>query len=161
VTHPDVTRYFLRPSEAISLILQAVAFGEGGHIYMLDMGEPIGIAELARDLIRLSSHTPEEIPITFIGLRPGEKLNEELFTGGDTVYETQHPQVMGVEVRQPDAEVVSSWYRRLETAVTLRSDNVKQLLRELIPEYDAGSSESEHSAVPAAAEMIGAGATVN
>ncbi len=161
VTHPDVTRYFLRPSEAISLILQAVAFGQGGRIYMLDMGEPIGIAELARDLIRLSSHTPEEIPITFIGLRPGEKLNEELFTGAETVCETQHPQVMGVEVRQPDAEVVAAWYRRLETAVTLRSGNVKQLLRELIPEYDAASSESEYSAVPAAAEMIGAGATVN
>lgn len=162
VTHPDVTRYFLRSSEAISLILQAVAFGDGGRVYMLDMGEPIRIAELARDLIRLSNHTPDDIPIVFTSLRPGEKLNEELLADGETVHPTQHPQVMMMEVQQPDGDAVAEWYRRLETAVTLQSGNVKQILRELVPEYDAGSMESELQAeAPTTAETIDAGATVN
>ena len=162
VTHPDVTRYFLRSSEAISLILQAVAFGDGGRVYMLDMGEPIRIAELARDMIRLSNHMPDDIPIVFTGLRPGEKLNEQLFADGETVHATQHPQVMMMEVHQLDPEAVAQWYGRLETAVALQSGNVKPILRELVPEYDAGSPETElHTDGLATDETIEAGATVN
>lgn len=143
VTHPDVARYFLRSSEAISLILQTVAFGEAGRIYMLDMGEPIRIVELARDLIELSNHTADDIPIVFTGLRPGEKLNEDLLADGEAIHPTQHPQVMTIEVQQPEPEKVADWYRRIESAVALQSGELKQLLHELIPEYDAARPEAE------------------
>lgn len=161
VTHPDVRRYFLRSSEAISLILQAVAFGDAGRIYMLDMGEPISIVELARDLIELSNHTPDDIPIVFTGLRPGEKLNEDLLAGGETVHPTPHPQVMMMEVQQPDPIPVAEWYGRIEAAVALQSCDVIQLLRELIPEYDAGPAEAEAGVDPRPAEAINAATSVN
>jgi len=143
VTHPDVTRYFLRSSEAISLILQAVAYGEAGKVYMLDMGEPIRIADLARDLIRLSNHSPEQIPIAYTGLRPGEKLTEDLQADGETVHPTQHPQVMKVDVVQPPSGKVADWYARLDAAVAAQSPDLIGILREQIPEFGATRSDSD------------------
>ena len=78
VTHPDIIRYFMTIPEAARLVLQAAAIGESGQVLVLDMGEPMKIADLARDLIRMAGHTLQEIPIVFTGLRPGEKLYEEL-----------------------------------------------------------------------------------
>ena len=137
VTHPDVTRYFIRTSEAISLVLQAATLGDAGNVFMLDMGEPIKIVDLARDLIRLSSHTEEEIPIVFTGMRPGEKLFEEIHLQGESIRPTVHPQIVITETPQPDRRRVGTW---LATAKSISSpEHARRALCELVPEYDCAA----------------------
>ena len=133
VTHPDVTRYFLRTSEAISLVLQAATLGTGGHVFMLDMGEPIRIADLARDMIRLSNHTEEEIPIVFTGLRPGEKLFEEIRLEGESYEPTEHPQIVITRAPQPESATVSRWLA--DRANEGSRAPVRLSLQDLVPEY--------------------------
>ncbi|HWJ44768.1 MAG TPA: polysaccharide biosynthesis protein, partial [Gaiellaceae bacterium] len=95
VTHREMTRYFMTIPEAVSLIVQAGAIGGRGQVYVLDMGEPVKILDVARNMIRLSGKEPEtEIPIKFVGVRPGEKLHEELWTAGETVGATSHPKIL-------------------------------------------------------------------
>src|SRR5207302_5292169 len=95
VTHPEMTRYFMTIPEAVSLIVQAGAIGGRGQVFVLDMGEPVRIVDLARNMIRLSGKEPEtDIPISFVGARPGEKLHEELWTESEAVAETTHPKIM-------------------------------------------------------------------
>ena len=108
VTHPDVTRYFLRTSEAVSLVLQAATLADSGDVFMLDMGEPVRIAELAKDLIRLSTHREDEIPIVFTGLRPGEKLFEEVRLHDESMRPTVHPQIVVTAAPQPDSALVAA-----------------------------------------------------
>jgi FlaA1/EpsC-like NDP-sugar epimerase len=94
ITHPEMTRYFMTTPEAVSLVVQAGAIGDGGEIFVLDMGEPVAILELARDMIRLSGKEPDrEIPIEFIGVRAGEKLHEELWGADEEVADTGHPKI--------------------------------------------------------------------
>ncbi|MGZ5476012.1 MAG: polysaccharide biosynthesis protein [Thermoanaerobaculia bacterium] len=134
VTHPDVTRYFIRTSEAISLVLQAATLGNDGQVFMLDMGEPIKIADLARDLIRLSNHTDEDIPIVFTGLRPGEKLFEEIRLRGESIHPTVHPQIVITETPQPDAARVRKWIAEVQQQ-RLDATGAIEALRALIPEF--------------------------
>jgi FlaA1/EpsC-like NDP-sugar epimerase len=142
VTHQDASRYFMLISEAAGLILQAGAMGEGGEVFVLEMGEPVRIVDLAENLIRLSGKEPGvDAELVFTGLRPGEKLHEELVIEGEDVVRTRHPKVM----RLIGGEVTpSAWSRWLEelisVAITGESLNVVKKLDALVkgyrPQYD-------------------------
>jgi FlaA1/EpsC-like NDP-sugar epimerase len=124
VTHPDVTRYFMSIPEAVALILQAGAMGEGGDVFVLDMGEPVKIADLARNMIRLAGRTVRdaerpngEVEVVFTGMRPGEKMFEELVIGAE-LRPTAHPAVMvAVEGFEPWSSLEPR-LQRLEAAIS-------------------------------------------
>jgi FlaA1/EpsC-like NDP-sugar epimerase len=138
VTHPDVTRYFMTIPEAVGLVLQTFVLGKGGEIFVLDMGQPVKIVDLARQLIELSGLRPgQDIEIKVIGLRAGEKLYEELQHHSEALKPTGHPRIMLLASAQPpDAE----WGRRCLTEVEqvagqLESNQLKLAVKKLIPEY--------------------------
>jgi FlaA1/EpsC-like NDP-sugar epimerase len=141
VTHPAVTRYFMSIPEAAQLILQAGAMGEGGEIFILDMGKPIKVVELARDLIRLNGLEPEkDIAIEFIGLRPGEKLYEELITSGEGIVATEHEKIMVLSGKTHDA---ADLLAQIESLIAIArqgdGDAIRKKLREIVPEYNPGA----------------------
>jgi FlaA1/EpsC-like NDP-sugar epimerase len=137
VTHPDMVRYFMSIPEAAQLILQAGAMGSGGEIFLLKMGNPVKIADLARDLIKLLGYEPDsEIKIDYTGLRPGEKLYEELITEGEGIVSTSHEKIMvlrgdGKPYRQ--MEVMLS--QLAKTAKSHDAQGIKAILKSIIPEY--------------------------
>lgn len=137
VTHPEVRRYFMTIPEAVQLVLQASTMGKGGEIFVLDMGEPVKIVDLARDLIKLSGLVPgKDIPIVFTGLRPGEKLFEELKFDAEGLKPTSHEKIRVFDGGQADANRVQAWIDDL--ASTVASKNVHGLvtkLKEIVPEY--------------------------
>jgi FlaA1/EpsC-like NDP-sugar epimerase len=119
VTHPEMTRFFMTIPEAVSLIVQAGAIGGRGQVYVLDMGEPVKILDVARNMIRLSGKAPEsEIPITFVGVRPGEKLHEVLWTDGETVGPTSHPKILRAARPPIDVEWLHQELEELERMVS-------------------------------------------
>jgi FlaA1/EpsC-like NDP-sugar epimerase len=119
VTHPEMTRFFMTIPEAVSLIVQAGAIGGRGQVYVLDMGEPVKILDVARNMIRLSGKAPEsDIPITFVGVRPGEKLHEELWTEGETVGPTSHPKILRAARPPIDVEWLGQELEDLERMVS-------------------------------------------
>lgn len=137
VTHPDITRYFMTIPEACQLILQAGSMGEGGEIFILEMGVPIKIADMAEDLIRLSGFEPHvDIDIRYIGLRPGEKLMEELITDGEGIVETSHEKIMVLKGQTCEIEKLN---RRIDEIMELVAkedgEGIKRKLREMLPEY--------------------------
>ena len=138
VTHPEVTRYFMSAEEAAQLILQAGSMGEGGEIFILKMGEPIKIASMARELIKLTGREPEsEIEIRYIGLRAGEKLYEELITEGEGIVDTPHEQIMVLRggTVLPCLELHSRVKLLVEHARNFDSHGIKDTLQKLVPEY--------------------------
>jgi FlaA1/EpsC-like NDP-sugar epimerase len=141
VTHPEVTRYFMSIPEAAQLILQAGAMGEGGEIFILDMGEPIRIVGMARDLIRLHGLEPDkDILIEFTGLRPGEKLYEELITSGEGIVSTCHEKIMVLRGEKQDAAGLLAQIESL-LAIARQGDSsaIRKKLREIVPEYNPGA----------------------
>ncbi|MHC4294708.1 MAG: polysaccharide biosynthesis protein [Planctomycetota bacterium] len=138
VTDPEMRRYFMTIPEAVQLVLQASATGSGGQIYLLDMGEPVKIVDLARQMITLSGFRPgEDIDVTFTGLRPGEKLFEELRTKGEDIAPTVHPKVLVWKHRSVEWEKINQAVKELK-ALENSSDyrKIVSLLQEIIPEYD-------------------------
>jgi FlaA1/EpsC-like NDP-sugar epimerase len=137
VTHPEVTRYFMTIPEAVGLVLQSAALGEGGEIFILDMGEPVRIVDLARHLIELSGFTPEkDIRIEFTGLRPGEKLFEEMNYQGESITATRHPKILRLLCEPRSIEALRGAVARLtEQADRLDSNQLKRLLSQTVPEY--------------------------
>jgi len=139
VTHPDVTRYFMTIPEASRLILQAGAMGRGREIFILKMGTPVRISDMARDMITLSGFKPgEDIEIKYVGLRPGEKLFEELITEGEGIQPTRHEEIM---VLQPDECVsLKDLDGHIKTLVNLAdsgdADGIRAELKRIVPEYD-------------------------
>ena len=136
VTHADITRYFMSIPEASQLVLQAGLMGQGGKIFVLDMGEPVKIVDLARDLIRLSGLKEEDIKIEYTGLRPGEKLYEELLADSEHTLETPHPKLRIAQARNVDAAWVNELLEWVGSAHEVWPDDmVKKKLQQLVPEY--------------------------
>jgi len=135
VTHPEITRFFMSIPEAAQLVLQAGLMGQGGEIFVLDMGEPMKIADLARLMIRLSGKSEDEIHIEYSGLRPGEKLYEELLSDSESSLPTPHPKLRVARARDAvadDVAVMLDWIARSET---VSDAEVRAKLREWVPEY--------------------------
>ncbi len=136
VTHPEMKRYFMTIPEASQLVLQAGTMGEGGEIFILDMGEPVKIADLARDLITLSGLEPgEDVEIQFTGIRPGEKLFEELSVGSENADKTRHPKIFVGRFRPHAWELVQRQLADLAAAAGGRPDKVRAKLAEIVPEF--------------------------
>ncbi|MGE4109604.1 MAG: polysaccharide biosynthesis protein [Burkholderiales bacterium] len=135
VTHPEITRFFMSIPEAVQLVMQAGLMGNGGEIFVLDMGEPVKIADLARDMIRLSGFDESEIRIIYTGLRPGEKLYEEVLAADENSLPTPHPKLRIAKARPVDAATLAeivAWLGRPDQPDT---DAVKSELARWVPEY--------------------------
>ena len=136
VTHPEITRFFMTIPEAVSLILQAAYYAKGGEIFVLDMGEPVKIDDMARNLIRLSGYEPDvDIKIVYTGLRPGEKLYEELLMAEEGLRETTNQLIHIGNPIEMDDDLFLLQLARLETACENEADNMKEIVEEIVPTY--------------------------
>lgn len=141
VTHPEMQRYFMTIPEACQLVMQAGVMGKGGEIFVLDMGEPVKIVDLARDLIRLSGYSERDIEIEFTGMRPGEKLFEELAVDEESVDKTKHPKIYVGRFRPHPLPELERAYDALHVVSNGTDiDAVKQAFKEIVPEYKGGQS---------------------
>lgn len=147
VTHPDIIRYFMTIPEAVSLVLQAGAFAKGGEIFVLDMGEPVKIADLAKNLIRLSGYTlGVDMDIKYTGLRPGEKLYEELLVKEEGIQKTDNNLIyIGKPLEFDEAHFLDG-LKKLEEATMAESPNVKQLVSQIVPTYHIRQEDMERDA---------------
>lgn len=135
VTHPEITRFFMSIPEAAQLVLQAAAMGKGGEIFVLDMGQAIRIADLARQMIRLSGRREEDVPIVYTGLRPGEKLYEELLSDDEQTRPTHHPKVRIAKARAVEAVWLDDMLEWLKASNPRSDAEVRRDLRRWLPEY--------------------------
>jgi FlaA1/EpsC-like NDP-sugar epimerase len=135
VTHPDITRYFMTIPEAAQLVLQAGLMGQGGELFVLDMGEPVRIADLAKLMVRLVGKSESEISVVYSGLRPGEKLYEELLADTETTLPTPHPKLRVARSREVDDYRLSMALDWMRLHTKANRQEVVDLLRDCIPEY--------------------------
>ena len=136
VTHPDIIRYFMTIPEAVSLVLQAGYYAKGGEIFVLDMGEPVKIDDMARNLIRFSGYEPDvDIPIRYTGLRPGEKLYEELLMKEEGLQDTENKLIHIGKPIEMDDELFKQQLARLDAAYRAEDPNIKELVAQIVPTY--------------------------
>ncbi|MBI4989458.1 MAG: polysaccharide biosynthesis protein [Rhodocyclales bacterium] len=141
VTHPEIVRYFMSIPEAAQLVLQAGLMGQGGEIFVLDMGEPVKIVDLARDMIRLSGFTEEDVRIVFTGLRPGEKLYEELLADGEHTLPTPHPKLRIARAQAALSPDELAELRDWLEGAPQDEQAVKRRLAQIVPEYRPQQSQ--------------------
>ena len=144
VTHPDIIRYFMTIPEAVNLVLQCGAYAKGGEIFILDMGEPVKILDLAKKMIRLSGHVPgQDIKIEFTGLRPGEKLYEELLIDEDNLVETENDRIFVAQMGEIDVAEMS---RKIDGLIRLAYDEYKDIraeIKKIVPEYKMNGAQEK------------------
>ena len=146
VTHPEIIRYFMTIPEAVNLVLQCGAYAKGGEIFILDMGEPVKILDLAKKMIRLSGHVPgQDIKIEFTGLRPGEKLYEELLISEDNLVETENDRIFVAQLGQIDVAETGRKLDELIRHAYEESRDIRDEIKGLVPEYRM-AEETVHKA---------------
>ena len=145
VTHPDIIRYFMTIPEASCLVLEAATLGDGGEIFCFDMGQPVKIADLAKNMIRLAGFEPgKDIEITYTGLRPGEKLYEELLNQKETTIPTKHKKILVAKVREYDYQEVAEQIEALiQLAKTGKVFPMVKLMKQIVPEFKSKNSVYE------------------
>jgi FlaA1/EpsC-like NDP-sugar epimerase len=144
VTHPEITRFFMTIPEACQLVLEAGAMGNGGEIYVFDMGESVKIVDLAKKMINLSGlRYPEDIDISFTGLRPGEKLYEELLTNEENTIPTYHEKILIAKTQKVDFEKASKAIDKLMKVELLETFEIVSVLKELVPNFVSNNSQFE------------------
>ena len=140
VTHPEVIRYFMTIPEAVQLVIQAGALAKGGEIFILDMGEPVKIADLARDMIKLSGLEPDvDIEVDYIGLRPGEKLVEELLLNEEGITATKYKKIFIAKPTFTDVDAFESELGELRELLFNSNTEVKDIIKKIVPTYKNGS----------------------
>ena len=154
VTHPEITRFFMSIPEAAQLVMQAGSMGQGGEIFVLDMGEPVKIAELAKDMIRLSGFQHDEIQINYTGLRPGEKLYEELLADDELTQPTPHPKLRIAIARKADAIWVKKLLKWIDSCQLEDEAAIKKQLAVWVEEYVESTYLSPVSNVTALSNTI-------
>lgn len=141
VTHPEITRFFMTIPEACNLVLEAGIMGNGGEIYVFDMGESVKIFSLAKNMIRLAGFKyPDEIDIVFTGLRPGEKLYEEVLSDAEKTLQTHHPKILIAKTKIEDKEIVNNKIISLTNTQILNALELVKCIKELVPEYKSENS---------------------
>jgi FlaA1/EpsC-like NDP-sugar epimerase len=158
VTHPDMRRYFMTTAEAVTLVLQASTMGKGSEIFVLDMGEPVRIVDLASNMIRVAGLVPgKDIEIQFTGPRPGEKLFEEMNTEDESMLPTYHEKIRIFQEPPEDQRTIEYWIDKLEDLVSDREEQeIITHIRDLVPEYRPSSRWQEgrrNGRVPAGPEI--------
>jgi FlaA1/EpsC-like NDP-sugar epimerase len=146
VTHPEVTRYFMSIPEAAQLVLQAAAMGQPGQIYVLEMGRQVRIAELARNMIRLSGLTEDQVRIEFTGLRPGEKLYEETIDAAEPLLPTPHPKLHVAQACDVDPSLLADVVRMVESGSPLSDPQSRELLMRWVPGYRPAEPKAPETA---------------
>ncbi len=142
VTHPEITRYFMTIPEACQLVLEAGSMGQGGEIFVFDMGKSVKIVELATKMIRLSGFKPnEDIEIKFTGLRPGEKLYEELLNDLENTLPTHHDKIMIAKVRENDFDTITEKFNVLKEAIASQNNiKIVRQMKKIVPEFKSKNS---------------------